>query len=126
MLKIIFSIFSIASLIITSIVSYIDIKEYNFVQDQIENGLISAASGEVNNFRFAGGANDRYESFEVNGVKFRYHWISNKIGYHSLCKEGGVICGNGQKVRILYYSKNEENLMLKIDELASSELNKDK
>lgn len=54
------------------------------------------------------------ESFEVSGVKFSYDWRYSGVGYDVLKEEGGVITGNGQKVKIGYVRYQLNNVIVAI------------
>lgn len=62
------------------------------------------------------------EYFEIAGVAFEYRDLINTAGYHTIRKNGGVIKGNGQYLRICYVNTklNSEtesrNVILRIDE----------
>lgn len=60
------------------------------------------------------------ESFLIDNVKFYYRDIYEQPGYHKIRKNGGVIKGNGQYLKIYYTAIeiNEEplNVILRIDE----------
>ena len=79
------------------IFSYLKIKQ------NISEGNIYAVEGEVKNFdtpKDCFGGHDS-ESFVIDNVSFRYYGTEN-YGYSDFLCNGGVITGNGQKLRITY------------------------
>ena len=65
---------------------------------------------------------DDDEYFEISGVEFSYRDISSTAGYHRIRKNGGVIRGNNQYLKICYVyesinGKDARNVILRIDEL---------
>ncbi len=84
-------------LIIRPLYSYFVIK-----QDIKQNGLF-IVEGEISDFETQkssyGGHNS--ESFKINGVDFIYYGDEN-FGYSKFLCDGGVIKGNGQKLKISY------------------------
>lgn len=59
-----------------------------------------------------------YESFTVNDVEFKYQYQTlNNKGYYKTKKNGGVITGDGQHLKIGYYSQNNQNYIVYIEQL---------
>ena len=59
------------------------------------------------------------ESFEINGVKFSYSDYMVQYGYHNSKSHGGVITGNGQRLKIgyVYYNEQYGNIIVYIEEI---------
>lgn len=87
----------LAILFISPIYSYFKIKQY------IKEDSLLTAKGEVCNFEtpensFGGHSS---ESFSVADVDFEYYGTEN-YGYSEFLCDGGLINGNGQKLKISY------------------------
>ncbi len=76
---------------------------YREIKKNINEGNISVVEGEVNNFETPVNAfvGHNSESFTVDGIEFCYYGTEN-YGYSKFLCDGGVITGNGQKLRITY------------------------
>ncbi len=73
----------------------------------------TTVEGEVENFQY--GLNGA-DSFSVNGVNFSIPVMESSIGYDIPKRErNSVIEAEGQYVNITYYSKNGENIIVKIE-----------
>lgn len=73
----------------------------------------SATEGIIENF--VSGPNGA-ESFTINGVAFSYPSSNNLIGYNIPKRDrGSVITGEGQYVRLTYYCRSGENIIIKIE-----------
>ena len=111
----IITIFS-TTLCITSIYNYYNIKT-NIV-DSYFAGEYLTVEGTIENFDPLSLNENGTESFEVNGIEFRYSDSAlDYIGYKSTLTECGVITNNGQKVRIRYVYNDtyDMNIVLKLD-----------
>lgn len=108
------SIFILVVFYIMPVCSYLEIKQ------NINKGNVFIVEGEVNNFETPtsswGGHNS--ESFTIDGVEFCYFGTEN-YGYSQFLCDGGVITGNGQKLRITYCSDRfyDELVICRIKEL---------
>lgn len=84
-------------LIICPLYSYCEIKRY------IKEDKLLTVEGEVSEFKSpedsAGGHNS--ESFTINKVTFTYYG-NESYGYSEFLCNGGIIKGNGQKLKISY------------------------
>ena len=92
--------------------------------DKYQNGEYKIIEGYVNHFKEdCDDYRDNDECFDINGVFFAYRDMSTRMGYHKTRKNGGVIKGNNQYLRIYYvYAETEivgeyTNVILRIDEL---------
>ncbi|MDB4582934.1 hypothetical protein N9164_07270 [Draconibacterium sp.] len=81
----------------------IETKSYKVINGQIEDFSHRTESGHV------------FESFKVQGVMFEYSDYIINEGFHQTSKNGGPIKKNGQQVRISYITKENENLILKLE-----------
>ena len=73
------------------------------IKQNINTGNIYIVEGEVSNFHTPGssfGGHDS-ESFSIGNVNFCYYGTEN-YGYCKFLCNGGVVTGNGQKLRITY------------------------
>ena len=69
--------------------------------------------GKIENFI---SGNNGAESFIVNGTQFAYPISDSLIGYNITQRDyGSVIDGNGQYVRLYFYSRDGVNIIVKID-----------
>ena len=96
------------------------IVEYQNIKKEIEDGTILVVEGEVYDFStpestFGGHV---MESFRIKNVVFSYS-NSENFGYCRFRCEGGVIQGDGQKLKIEYYTDplTGENIICNIYEL---------
>jgi len=93
----IFAILILIILFVAPLYSYIEIKQY------IKDDSLLTVECEVTDFESPenslGGHNS--ESFKINGVDFIYYGNEN-YGYANFLCDGGVIKGNGQKLKISY------------------------
>lgn len=90
-------VFFIILFCVMPICSYLKIKQ------NIDTGNIYIVEGEVNDFNTpesAFGGHDS-ESFTINNTQFCYYGTEN-YGYSKFLCSGGVVTGNGQKLRITY------------------------
>ena len=91
------TVFFLVMFYVMPISSYIKIKK------NIDTGNTYTVEGEVSNFSTpenAYGGHDS-ESFTINNVNFCYYGTEN-YGYSKFMCNGGVVTGNGQKLRITY------------------------
>ena len=95
------------------------IVQYQTIKKDLEGGTLRVVAGEVSDFStpessFGGHV---MESFRIENVVFSYS-NSRNFGYHQFRCEGGVIQGNGQKLRVEYYtdSLTGENIICNIYE----------
>ena len=115
--------YKIATIIITSsaillslLVSISQYMGYKEIVAKIENGNVHIEEGEISNYKPIDTSNHgSFESFLLNGVKFAYSDYHRISGYHHACANGGVICAEGQAIRISYYTKEGLNYIVKIE-----------
>ena len=82
----------------------------------IKTGGTLVVEGGVTNFKHLDDDNHSSgESFKVNGVKFIYSDYHRIHGYHHTCSLGGVICKDGQVVRLSYIEDNLFNRIVKLE-----------
>lgn len=80
--------------------------EYAIVEGSVENFVPRPAEGHAN------------ESFDIGDVHFEYSDDRFSAGYHTLKVNGGVIRGNGQKLRIGYvWYESYGNVIVSIEEM---------
>lgn len=80
------------------------------------NGDYQIVEGYVENFDPMPHGGHKYETFEINGVKFGYSDYTSMIGYHNTKSHGGVITRNGQYFKIGYVNYNHENVIVYIEQ----------
>lgn len=94
------------------------IVEYRKTHKAILTDHVYVVEGEVTDFdtptnSFGG---HKTESFRISEIDFSYSGTEN-YGYHKLRCDGGVIEGNGQKLRVTYYVQTQTgtNIICKIE-----------
>ena len=81
---------------------------------EYKSGECEIVEGTVENFHPMPQELHDTEHFEVNGVYFEYG-ADNSKHYYSRCrKDGGLITGNGQKVKIWYVSYGDYNCIMQL------------
>lgn len=93
----------VLALAIAVVTFYIPLYSYAYIKEQINAGNVELVEGEITDFyspeqSFMG---HESESFSVNGINFGY-FGTEAFGYATFLCDGGVIHGNGQKVKITY------------------------
>ena len=91
-------------------------KENYCIYNKYNNSNYNIVSGEVTEFIAGGSDYSKVESFYIDNVKFEYS-DSNYYGYNKTKNEGGVITGNGQKLKIGYINYNGENTIVSIEQM---------
>ncbi len=81
----------------------------------ILNETYLTLEGLTEDFEAPQEGSNHFESFTVNGVKFRYSDYFITKGYHTTSKKGGPIDRNGLMVRIGYTHIDGENVILKLE-----------
>ena len=72
------------------------------IKERLDKGDVCIVEGEVNNFVTESTLSGHCsESFEIADVFFCYYNTEN-YGYSTFLSDGGVVIGNGQKLRITY------------------------
>ena len=115
--------YKIATIIITSVAILLSIlvgisqyMGYKEIVAQIENGNVHIEEGKISNYKPIDTSNHAsLETFELNGVKFAYSDYHRISGYHHACANGGIICEEGQEIRLSYYTKEGLNYIIKIE-----------
>ena len=115
--------YKIATIIITSAAILLSIlvgisqyMGYKEIVAQIENGDVHIEEGKISNYKPIDTSNHAsLESFELNGVKFAYSDYHRISGYHHACANGGIICKEGQEIRLSYYTKEGLNYIIKVE-----------
>ena len=103
----------IVSLLLSALVVFITllsavalVKDYKATAGAYQEGNYLSTEGSVTNFHPADPQNSdkalRRESFTLGGVSFSYSPASVAAGYHTPRELGGVIQGDGQRLRIGY------------------------
>ncbi len=76
--------------------------EYKEYKNVLETDNAFVVEGYVEKFRPYDGIRKEQESFEINGVRFKYSEGDMTNGYKVTAERGGVIRGNGQHLKIKY------------------------
>jgi hypothetical protein len=84
--------------------------------NMMKNNECEIVAGEVEEFHTPSIYGHDQESFFINNVYFKYS-NSVEVGYSKTRNFGGVVTGNGQYLRITYVQIEEENVILKIEEV---------
>ena len=106
------------AMLISGLVAISQYIEYKQIVEQIKKGDIEIQQGKISEYKPIDLSNHgSLESFSINGVKFAYSDYHRISGYHHACVNGGLICEEGQEIRISYYIKNNINYIIKIDTL---------
>ncbi len=105
-----------SAMLLSLLVSISQYMEYKEIVNQIENGKVYTEEGEISNYKPIDTSNHgSFESFLLNGVKFAYSDYHRISGYHHACANGGLICEEGQAIKVSYYTKKELNYIVKIE-----------
>ena len=102
-------------LLITFFIGSIEHWDYVRIVKGYQNKRYSIVEGRVEDFY----TSSRYESFCVNSVKFEYSNHQFGHAYRLTRGEGGVIAGDGQKLRIyyIYSGRFSQNEIVKIEQI---------
>ncbi len=84
--------------------------EYKNVYLPYKNNTFQTIEGEI----LAYETDSVVEKFEISGIKFEYSDRDMMLGYNQIKENGGVILGDGQKVRIDYIRYNGRNIIVSI------------
>lgn len=102
-------------LILTIIKTPSIIKEEKELKEILETKKYNVIEGVVKDYFVREVANQIFESFTINGVKFEYSDNIIIDGFHQTAKNGGPIDRNGLRVRVSYITKNNKNTILKLE-----------
>lgn len=86
-----------------------------FVKNIIATKKLKNVEGAVTHFDPMPFGGHKEESFSVNNVHFKYSDFLVIQGFHNTKSHGGPINGNGDSVRISYYTKNNDNYIVKLE-----------
>ena len=84
--------------------------EYQNVYLPYKNKDFQTIEGKISAYE----TDSAVEKFEISGVKFEYSDRNMMLGYNQIKENGGVIYGNGEKVRIDYIKYNGRNVIVSI------------
>jgi len=85
------------------------------LKSMIKNETYLTVEGLTEDFKSPAEGSNHFESFSVDGVRFRYSDYAIIQGYHTTSKKGGPIDRNGLLVRIGYRHIDGENIILKLE-----------
>ena len=117
--------YKIATITLTSLAIFISVLvtisqfiEYKKIVTLIEKGNIKVEQGKISKYQPIDLSNHgSFETFFLNEVKFAYSDYHRISGYHHACVNGGLICEEGQEIRVSYYTKKEINYIIKLEVL---------
>lgn len=94
--------------------------QYFALKSSLDRDDVSEVEGVVEQFHAELEEEHNDEHFVINGVYFEYSEFESRTGYHKSKSYGGVIKGNGQKLKIKYVGIDEgyeNNTILYIEEI---------
>lgn len=91
-------------------------RKISYVYNKYNSNDYNIISGEVTEFIAGGFDYSKVESFCIDNVKFEYS-DSDYCGYNKNKNGGGVITGNGQKLKIGYINYKGENIIVSIEQM---------
>ena len=109
---------AVGALIAQIIMGISAVNDYQQVVVAYEKGNYKTVAGEVENFCPMPYEGHGEESFDINGIYFSYSDFVVQQGYHNAKSHGGVISGDGQLLKIGYVEKNQENIIVYIEEVS--------
>lgn len=96
------------------------VAEYTQTREVYAQKRYKLLQGVVSNFNPMPASGHKTEDFTVQGVPFSIANInSTTYGYNQAASEGGVL-RTGLPVRIAYFSRGRQNIILKLDTLATT------
>jgi len=101
--------------LMAAVVGWGQAQQYRKTVHAYKNGAYETVEGTVENFKPYVRGED--ESFEIEGVRFAYNDYDLQPGYNTVREKGGVITGNGQRLRVNYVPYGEDNLIMRIEQL---------
>lgn len=114
--KIICWCFALMALLDGIVSTYILYDMYKKTVVAYQNNDYRIVEGYVENFDPMPYGGHKYETFEINGVKFEYADYRIMVGYHNAKSHGGVIKRDGQYLKIGYVRYGNENIIVYIEE----------
>jgi hypothetical protein len=103
------------ALLWTIVVFIADDDSKSFVKDAIANKKIKIVEGVITQFDPMPSGGHKEESFSVNNVRFEYSDFLVIQGFNNTKSYGGPINGDGDSVRISYYTKDNDNYIVKLE-----------
>ena len=104
----------VGSIVLVIIASYLVLSSEIKPLIKYKTNNYEIVEGYVENF--INNHDGKREEFTINGIKFSY-WNKHGSGYDKTQKDGGVIEGNGQHLKIGYYWEGSQNEIVYIEEL---------
>jgi hypothetical protein len=81
----------------------------------IANKTVKIIEGVVTNFDPMPQSGHKHESFSVNNIYFEYSDFNKIEGFNKTKSHGGPINGNGDSLRITYYTFDNNNYIVKLE-----------
>lgn len=103
------------ALLWTIVVFIAEDSSKSFVKDAIATKKIKIVEGVVTQFDPMPSGGHKEESFSVNNVRFEYSDFLVIQGFNNTKSHGGPINGDGDSVRISYYTKDNDNYIVKLE-----------
>jgi competence protein ComGC len=91
------------------------LKEERELKEIIQEEKYKVIEGEVEDFSIREESGHIFESFKLNDVTFEYSDYIINEGFHQTSKNNGPIYKNGQRIKISYITKDNQNLILKLE-----------
>ena len=107
-ISIIFSVVGVAVFILGISIMSSYMHDYNTYKELLETNQVEIVEGEIEKFHAQSKEGHDTEHFEINGVYFEYSNFVVSNGYNKPKCYGGVISGNGQKLRIKYVQEESD------------------
>ncbi len=111
------TLFGFISLIGTLVMIPSKIIERKNIERIIHTQSFNMVEGYVENFLPSDSLKRNDESFEINGVRFRYSETDDFYGYSKIASNGGIINSNGEYYKLSYYIKRDNNIIIRIEGL---------
>lgn len=106
----------IFTIILFCVFLFMTVKNTFYIYHNYNNNNYDIVVGEVTKFNAGGSATNKVESFYIEDIKFEYS-KSDSYGYHKTKNDGGVIIGDGQKLRIGYIKSKTQNIIVSIEQI---------
>jgi hypothetical protein len=91
------------------------IIERKMILSAIESGEIKTIEGRICDLKTTSDLQGDFESFNIDGVDFKYSANDDSYGYHRTSNQDGLIKQNDQLIRISYCNSDGGKIILKIE-----------
>ena len=107
----------IIPLIVVSFVCTEYTKQNLYIINRYKTGDYSIVEGTVENYKPMPVEGHANESFSISGIEFSYSNISSMAGYSKTKHYGGVITGDGQRLKVGYVEYKGNKYIVYISEV---------